>query len=279
MLEILHISKEFRDNGVARSALRDINLRVGHGEILAVLGPNGAGKSTLGNILTQDVASEGSVLLDGIDITAMPVHRRSGLVARLTQNPSASLSDAISIGEHFVLAKSMGRRRSSWFGMSRAIRQEARARLAALRSGLEERVDDSVATLSGGERQLVALSLLTASAPKALVLDEPTSALDLSARTALHRVALELIEAQSLATIWITHDLDEALKVADRLILMAGGRIVHEFSGDRFQELTCTRLAQLMSQLIMDRIEPERNAPISSINVAAPALVLEAKDS
>ena len=257
MLELRDVWKEFRGHGIVRHGLRGVNLQVKPGEVVAVMGPNGAGKSTLGNILVKDGVTQGAVLLDGIDIASWRPYERAKVFGRLTQDPSASLSEALSIVEHFALAASRKRRRSCWSGVSSAVRREARTRLSTLRAGLEERIDDSVAKLSGGERQLVALSLLTISPPKVLILDEPTSALDLFAQPALHRAALDLIECESVPALWITHDIDEALKVGTRLVLMAAGRIVFDFSGDTLAGMTRNTLAGLMSELIMGCAVPE----------------------
>lgn len=270
MLEMRNVKMEFRENGIARCALSGLNLRVSPGEVVAVIGPNGAGKSTLGNVLVRDIPTAGTIMLGEVDVTRWPAHERASLFGRLTQNPSDNLSDAISIVEHFVLARSRTRRRSPWFGISGDVRRDARERLAALRTGLEGRVDDLVTNLSGGERQMVALGLLTVSPPKVLVLDEPTSALDLSARVALHQLALELIRKYSLATIWVTHDIDEALKVGHRLVLMSAGRIACDFSGETLEGMTRDHVARLMSEVMIGGFLPptppstERATPLSN---------------
>lgn len=230
MIELKNVWKAYKNGTSQRWVLRDFNLVVPTGERLVIMGGNGAGKSTVVNLLATGTPASGRILVCGDDVTKMPAHERSSRIARLTQTPGEDLSDALSIAEHFALALSKKRSRHLWRGVTEETRRHARECLSSLRPDLGSRIDSQIGEFSGGERQLVALALVTAAPPSVLILDEPTSALDVSSRSIVQRAAMELISTLRLTSVWITHDVDEALRVASRIVVMAEGVIVEDFS-------------------------------------------------
>jgi putative ABC transport system ATP-binding protein len=261
MLTLREVSKSFMA-GTADTvrALDRVNLVLQPGDFVTVIGSNGAGKSTLLNVIAGLVPpSAGRIELDGADITLAPVHRRSALIGRVAQNPLESTCASMSIAENLAMAA----RRGSARGLRRAVtatRAEAfRRRLASVGLGLEQRIDARVGTLSGGQRQAIALLMATSAAPRLLLLDEHLANLD--PRTAGLVMALtgRLVAEAALTTLMVTHNLAEAIRWGDRLIMMHEGRIAFEVRGADKAALSVGELidrfhAAVGAELVEDRV-------------------------
>ncbi len=237
MLKLEHISKWFDRGGPnERLALDDISLEVERGQFVTIIGSNGAGKSTLLGTIAGDVSPEqGRISLDGKDMTTEPAHRRARVIGRLFQNPMRGTSPHMTIGENLALAAGKG----SWLSRERAgQREEHRARLALLGMGLEDRMDQPVGLLSGGQRQALTLLMATIRTPKLLLLDEHTAALDPGTAEKVLNLTRDLTAREGLTTLMVTHDMEQALRMGDRTIMMDHGRIVLDVRGEERRNMT-----------------------------------------
>lgn len=241
MLKLEHISKWFDRGGPnERLALDDISLEVEWGQFVTIIGSNGAGKSTLLGTIAGDVTPEqGRACLDGKDMTAEPTHRRARVIGRLFQDPMRGTSPHMTIGENLALAAGKG----GWLSRERAEqREEHRARLALLGMGLEDRMDQPVGLLSGGQRQALTLLMATIRTPKLLLLDEHTAALDPGTAEKVLKLTRDLTAREELTTLMVTHDMEQALRMGDRTIMMDHGRIVLDVSGEERRNMTAEDL-------------------------------------
>jgi putative ABC transport system ATP-binding protein len=259
MLRLNNISKTFQPGTVnEKHALKDVDLHLAPGEFVTVLGSNGAGKSTLmGAIAGSFQPDRGSVILDGKDITRMPEHRRSKFIGRLFQDPLKGTAPGMTIGENLALAYLRASHGRSPFSMiTAADRRDFRERLARLGLGLEDRMDQPVGLLSGGQRQALTLLMATLVTPKLLLLDEHTAALDPATAEKVLGLTKEIVEENGIACLMITHSIPSALELGSRTVFMNEGRIVMELAGERRQRLTEQELLQLFRDASMtsDRI-------------------------
>ena len=259
MLRLNNISKTFQPGTVnEKHALKDIDLHLAPGEFVTVLGSNGAGKSTLmGAIAGSFQPDRGNVILDGKDITRMPEHRRSKFIGRLFQDPLKGTAPGMTIGENLALAYLRASHGRSPFSMiTAADRRDFRERLARLGLGLEDRMDQPVGLLSGGQRQALTLLMATLVTPKLLLLDEHTAALDPATAEKVLGLTKEIVEENGIACLMITHSIPSALELGSRTVFMNEGRIVMELAGEHRQRLTEQELLQLFRDASMtsDRI-------------------------
>ena len=231
MLELKSISKTFNPGTVnEKCALHDLSLSVPDGDFITIIGANGAGKSTLfgaigGNFLTDS----GEILLDGQNVTFWPEHRRSKVIGRLFQDPMRGSAPGMTIEENLALAAG----RSGWLGhISRRDRECFRAQLRELNMGLEDRLRQPVGLLSGGQRQALTLLMATIARPKLLLLDEHTAALDPAAAEKILAMTARIAAEQKLTCLMVTHNMRAALALGNRTLMMNGGQIILDVSGE-----------------------------------------------
>jgi putative ABC transport system ATP-binding protein len=235
MLKIRSLSKTFfpgTPNEVR--ALCGVDLHLADGCFAAIIGTNGSGKSTLLNAVAGTFQPDaGTVSLDGHEITDWPEHRRASLVGRVFQNPFAGTAAEMSIAENIVLATRRGQPRGLGFALTRSVRDEIADRIRALKMGLEDRLDNPIGTLSGGQRQALTLLMATWLRPKLLLLDEHTAALDPKSAAQVAVLTKELITREKLTALMVTHSMQQAVQLPDRIIMMHRGRIVEDYAGER----------------------------------------------
>ncbi|MEW5762842.1 MAG: ATP-binding cassette domain-containing protein [Bacillota bacterium] len=225
------------------TALDDLHLEIGPGEFVTVIGSNGAGKSTLLNAIAGLVAIDaGRIELDGTDITAWPVYRRAAFIGRIDQNPLASTAAEMTVAENLAMALMRGRRRGLARAVTAARRQVFREALAAVGMGLEKRLDVLVRTLSGGQRQALALVMATLVEPRLLLLDEHTAALDPQAARLVLAITERVVTTCRLTTLMVTHNMEQAIRYGTRLIMMHRGRIVLDVGREEKEQLTVQNL-------------------------------------
>lgn len=219
--------------GGAVRALDGVSLEVAESEYVVVVGANGAGKSTLINAIAGALSpSQGSVEVEGEKISAMSFRRRSQVIARVYQDPTHGVFGELSLQDNLILGMMKGRDKSPFrFARTKQRREAARALLAEYGRGLEDKVDQLAETLSGGQRQLVALSMAVAQTPRLLLLDEHTSALDPEMGQLVLERTDHLIREHRLTTVMITHNMRQAAQHGDRLLIMSRGRIVDDITG------------------------------------------------
>ncbi len=244
MLELKHISKTFFPGTVnAKTALDDLSLTLHDGDFVTVIGGNGAGKSTMLNAVAGTfTVDSGSILLDGEDITRKPEHRRAADLGRVFQDPMMGTAGDMWIEENLALAARRGSRRTFKWGISHAEREQYRALLAPLGLGLEDRLTTKVGLLSGGQRQALTLLMASLKKPKLLLLDEHTAALDPKTALKVLTLSAKIVEENHLTTMMITHNMKDAIKYGNRLIMMHEGHIIYDVSGEEKKNLQVSDL-------------------------------------
>jgi len=240
MLEIDNIRKTFHagtPNEVR--ALQGVDLRIEDGSFVIVIGTNGSGKSTLLNAVAGSFfVDSGRLRLDGYDMTRWPENRRAKLIGRVFQNPFTGTAPSLSIAENLVLAAKRGQARGLGRALSPTRRQEMFERVRAMGLGLENRLDNAIGSLSGGQRQSLTLLMAGLVRPNLLLLDEHTAALDPKSADQVIRLTEEIIRRDRLTTLMVTHSMHQAASLGDRLIMMVRGRVLHDFRGAEKQKLT-----------------------------------------
>src|SRR5690606_5813399 len=216
-----------------KEALKGVNLTIEQGSFVTVIGSNGAGKSTLLGVLAGDVlASEGKVTIGPADVTRKSTAARAGLVARVFQDPLAGSCGALSIEESLALASRRGERRGLRSALGSHRGQFFRERIAELNLGLQNRMKDRMDLLSGGQRQAVSLVMATLAGSEALLLDEQTAALDPGMAEFIMKLTQRIVSERRLTTLMVTHSMRQALDFGHRTIMLHGGEIILDVSGD-----------------------------------------------
>lgn len=248
MLMLSHVSKTFRQgSGEEHRVLDDISLHVKKGEFVSLIGANGAGKSTLLNAIAGEfLTEEGTILLDGKDITLLPEHKRARQIGHLFQDPMRGTAPGMTVEENLALAAGRG----GWFShVSREDKVLFREKLKELDIGLEDRMQKPVGLLSGGQRQALTLMMATICPPKVLLLDEHTAALDPATAEKVLALTEKIVREQELTCIMITHNMESALAVGDRTLMMDRGHILLDVAGEERKGLTVGDLLQKFRQL------------------------------
>ena len=240
MLEVSHISKTFNIGTINENkALSDLSLRLEPGDFVTVIGGNGAGKSTLLNAVAGVwPVDEGSIVIDGHDVTALPEYRRAYLIGRVFQDPMMGTAPDMQLEENLALAMRRGRRRGLRWGVTRAERELFHDELAELGLGLEDRMSVKVGLLSGGQRQALTLLMASLQKPKLLLLDEHTAALDPTTAAKVLELSDQIVRENALTALMITHNMKDAIKHGNRLIMMNEGKIILDVSGAEKASLT-----------------------------------------
>jgi putative ABC transport system ATP-binding protein len=242
-------------------ALQGISLGIAEGSFVVVIGTNGSGKSTLLNALAGTfLVDAGRITIDGTDVTTWPEHRRASLVGRVFQNPFSGTAPSMTIAENLALAARRGRRRGLAWTLGRRVRHDLRERISRLRLGLEDRLDAPIGTLSGGQRQALTLLMATWLRPRLLLLDEHTAALDPRSADHVIEVSREIIAGSHLTTLMVTHSMQQASTLGDRLVMMHRGSVLHDDSG--------AQKARLRPPDLLARFESIRRAELLDASAA-----------
>jgi putative tryptophan/tyrosine transport system ATP-binding protein len=239
MLEMRQLSKTF-NAGTANElrALQGIDLTIEQGSFVIVVGTNGSGKSTLLNAIAGSFPVDaGTIRIDGVDVTPWPEHRRARLIGRVFQNPFSGTAPSMTIAENLVLATRRGQARGLGWALSAQTRSGLRDRVRWLNMGLEDRLDDPIGSLSGGQRQALTLLMASWVKPKLLLLDEHTAALDPKSADQVISLSQEIVSRDRLTTLTVTHSMTQATHLGDRLVMMHRGRVIHDFRDAEKQRL------------------------------------------
>ena len=244
MLEIRDIYKTFNPGTVnEKRALNGVSLHLEDGYFVTVIGGNGAGKSTMLNAIAGTwVVDSGQILIDGIDVTRLPEHKRAIYLGRVFQDPMTGTAATMGIEENLALAKRRGRIRTLMPGIRKAEREEYKELLKILDLGLENRLTSKVGLLSGGQRQALTLLMATLKKPKVLLLDEHTAALDPKTAAKVLEATEKIVSRDKLTTVMITHNMKDAIVHGNRLIMMKDGQIVLDIKGEEKKNLTVEAL-------------------------------------
>ena len=243
MLDISHISKTFNPGTVnEKKALTDLSLHLEPGDFVTIIGSNGAGKSTLFNAISGSFfVDSGTISVDGKDITFMPEYKRAKHIGRLFQDPMRGSAPGMTIEENLALAAGSG----GWFShMTRQDREKFRDQLALLNMGLEDRMKQPVGLLSGGQRQALTLLMATVVPPWLLMLDEHTAALDPATAEKVLAITNQVVSENHITTMMVTHNMQDALALGNRTLMMNEGRILFDVSGEERKGLTVKDLLE-----------------------------------
>jgi putative ABC transport system ATP-binding protein len=254
MLELTQVTKTFHagtPNEVR--ALRGVSLSLARGSFVCVIGTNGSGKSTLLNAVAGAVIPDsGRIVLDGIDITRWPEHRRAKLIGRVFQDPFRGTAPSMTIAENLALAARRGQPRGLGWALNLTNRAKLRDRVAAMGLHLEDRLNNPIGTLSGGQRQSLTLLMAGLRKPALLLLDEHTAALDPKSADQVIRLTQDFINRDRLTTLMVTHSMQQAAFLGDRVIMMDRGQVAFDISGQA--------KSRLRSEDLLSRFEELRRA-------------------
>ena len=243
MLKISNISKTFNP-GTAneKQEITGLTLHLKPGDFATIIGSNGAGKSTLFNAICGDFLTDGGrIELDGRDITFVPQHVRARIIGRLYQDPMRGSAPGMTIEENLALAAGSG----GWLShMTRKDKKKFQEQLSRLGIGLEDRMTQPVGLLSGGQRQALTLLMATMVPPKILLLDEHTAALDPATAEKVLQITKEIVDEHKITTLMVTHNMQNALDMGNRTLMMDDGRIVYDVEGAERASLTVEDLME-----------------------------------
>ena len=251
MLKINRISKTFNPGTInEKKALDCLSLNLKEGDFVTVIGGNGAGKSTLMNAVAGVwPVDSGSIELGGENITGLPEHKRAKLIGRVFQDPMMGTAPDMWIEENLALALRRGEKRTLKWMVTKEERELYREKLSELGLGLENRLQVKVGLLSGGQRQALTLLMATLRSPKLLLLDEHTAALDPATAAKVLELSDELISRNNLTTLMITHNMTDAIRHGNRLIMMNSGKIILDIAGEEKKHLTKKDLLDKFAQV------------------------------
>ncbi len=257
MLKISHISKTFNAGTVnEKTALDDVSLNVLSGDFISIIGSNGAGKSSLFNAIAGSFFTDsGSILLDGEDITLQPEYVRAKKIGRLFQDPMLGSAPGMTIEENLALAAG----KSGWFGLvTREDRKNFRDRLSLLGMGLEDRMEQPVGLLSGGQRQALTLMMATINPPALLLLDEHTAALDPATAEKVLELTKSIVETNSLTCLMVTHNMQTALDLGNRTLMMNQGSVIYDVRDEARSRLQVSDLLVLFREASGKNLDNDR---------------------
>ena len=250
MREIKNVFKTFNAGTInEKRALNGVNLTLNDGDFVTVIGGNGAGKSTLMNAIAGVFGVDsGHIIIDGVDVTALPEYKRAQYIGRVFQDPMMGTAATMQIEENLALAARRGAKRTLRIGITKAEREAYREQLKILGLGLEARLTAKVGLLSGGQRQALTLLMATLKKPKLLLLDEHTAALDPKTAEKVLEATERIVAKDKLTTVMITHNMRDAIAHGNRLIMMYDGKILIDVSGEEKKNLTVEQLLSLFSK-------------------------------
>lgn len=260
MLEMDQVCKTFNPGTVnEKTALDHVSLTLNEGDFVTVIGGNGAGKSTLLNAVAGVwLADEGTITIDGVDVTRLPEHKRAKFIGRVFQDPMMGTAATMQIEENLALALRRGKRRTLRIGITPAEREQYKEMLKILDLGLEERLTAKVGLLSGGQRQALTLLMATLQKPKLLLLDEHTAALDPKTAAKVLDATERIIQKDKLTTLMITHNMRDAIAHGNRLIMMYDSKIAVDVSGEAKRRLTVEDLLQMFEKASGQQLASDR---------------------
>ena len=244
MLDVQAIYKTFNAGTVnEKTALNGVSLHLNEGDFVTVIGGNGAGKSTLLNAVAGVwPVDAGTITIDGVDVTHLAEHKRAKYIGRVFQDPMMGTAATMQIEENLALAKRRGKRRTLRPGITKAERDEYRDLLRLLDLGLEDRLTSKVGLLSGGQRQALTLLMATMNPPWLLLLDEHTAALDPATAEKVLKITREVVAENRITTLMVTHNMQQALELGNRTLMMDSGRVVLDIQGEERKGMTVSDL-------------------------------------
>lgn len=250
MLKITNLQKVFNPGTVnEKVALDGLNLELHDGDFVTVIGGNGAGKSTMLNAIAGVWKPDmGKIEIAGTDVTNMPEHKRAKFIGRVFQDPMKGTAPDMEIAENLAIAARRGKRRKFSWGVRKSEKEQYKKLLSSLELGLENRLSAKVGLLSGGQRQAVTLLMATLRRPDILLLDEHTAALDPKTAAKVLELSQKIIDENKLTALMVTHNMADAIKYGNRLIMMNDGKIIYDVKGEEKKNLTVEELIAKFSE-------------------------------
>lgn len=260
MLEAKNIVKTFNKGTVnEKKALRGVDLTLNDGDFVTVIGGNGAGKSTFLNAIAGVwPIDEGKIIIDAKDITRFPEYKRAAFLGRVFQDPMNGTAATMGIEENLALALRRGKKRTLKSGINNSERKMYEASLARLGLGLQTRMTSKVGLLSGGQRQALTLLMATLERPKLLLLDEHTAALDPKTAKKVLDLTEEIVSEQHLTALMVTHNMNDAIQLGNRLIMMHEGKIIYDVAGEEKKKLTVPDLLRKFEEASGEKFANDR---------------------
>lgn len=254
MLKVTDVKKTFFKGTVnEKKAIRGISLTLNDGDFCTVIGSNGAGKSTLLNLIAGAlIPDEGLIEIDGKDVTRMPEYKRAKYIGRVFQNPMKGTAAGMQLQENLMLADRRGLCHRLRWAFTPSREQYYQNLVARLGLGLENRMTARIGLFSGGQRQAVTLLMATMRRPEVLLLDEPTTALDPKTAETVLNLVNQIVTEQKLTTLMITHNMRDALRLGNRLIMMNDGKIIADYNAEQKKELTIDMLLRKFEEVTDD---------------------------
>ena len=251
MLKLSHVKKTFNRGTVTeKRALTGVDLTLADGDFVTVIGGNGAGKSTLLNMIAGVYPLDsGTIELDGVDISRLSEPKRAWYLGRVFQDPMRGTAADMQIDENLALARRRGKHRGLAWGITKQEKDEYPELLATLGLGLEKRMTAKVGLLSGGQRQALTLLMATLTDPKLLLLDEHTAALDPKTAAKVLDLTEKIVAERGLTTLMVTHNMNDAIRLGNRLIMMSDGNVIYDVSGEEKKSLTVPDLLRKFEEV------------------------------
>ncbi|MDF7682214.1 ABC transporter ATP-binding protein [Lactobacillus sp. ESL0679] len=259
VLKIKNLHQTFGRGTVNENqVLRGINLELAAGDFVTVIGSNGAGKSTLLNSLAGTLpVQEGQIFLNNQDVTKLSVTKRSKNISRVFQDPKMGTAVRLTVEENLALAMKRGQHRGFLPGVKRSERKFFQKELAQLGLNLENRLQTEIGLLSGGQRQAITLLMATLKRPDLILLDEHTAALDPQTSITVMHLTEKLITEQKLTAFMVTHNMEDAIRYGNRLIMLHEGRVALNLAGEEKRQLTVPKLMTLFQQNVGSRLRDD----------------------
>ena len=254
MIRLESVTKTFSKGTIdEKVAINGISLHVQKGDFVTVIGSNGAGKTTFLNLISGTFRpEEGDIFIDASKVTHLPEHRRAKYLGRIFQDPLMGTAASMTIEENLAMADLRGKHRGLRWGVTKSLREHYRHILSVLDLGLETRLKDTVSLLSGGQRQSLTLLMVTLSLPKLLLLDEHTAALDPKTAQRVIGLTKKIVEKNNLTTIMITHNMQQAIKYGNRMIMLHEGKIQFDIQGEEKTALTVEEVVRRFGAELKD---------------------------
>ena len=260
MLELHQVCKTFNPGTVnEKAALNHLSLTLEEGDFVTVIGGNGAGKSTMLNAISGVwPVDEGTIRIDGVDVTELSEHRRAVYLGRVFQDPMVGTAGNMTIEENLALAARRGEKRTLRWGIRKSEREQFKELLRPLGLGLENRLTAKVGLLSGGQRQALTLLMASLKKPKVLLLDEHTAALDPKTAAKVLELSDQIVKEHKLTTLMVTHNMKDAIAHGNRLIMLDAGRVILDIRGEDKKKLTVPDLLARFTAASGEEVESDR---------------------
>lgn len=259
VLKISNLQQTFEKGTVNENwVLRGLDLELDAGDFVTIIGSNGAGKSTLLNSIAGTLpVKDGQIVLNGEDITKQSVTKRAKKISRVFQDPKMGTAVRLTVEENLALAMKRGQKRGFSLGVKRRDRDFFQSQLATLNLNLENRLEAEIGLLSGGQRQAITLLMATLQRPDLILLDEHTAALDPKTSITVMELTEKLINEQHLTAFMVTHNMEDAIRYGNRLVMLHQGKVAINLKGEEKKNLTVTKLMDLFQEQAGSQIEDE----------------------